>query len=95
MRIEGILGVDRAMMYVLSAWTGYRRKELASLTSKSFDLAAELPTVTVQAAHTKNKRADIQPLHSGVVTRLREWFASKGRLEASTELFPQLQDLHP
>ena len=31
-RTESILGPDRAMLYVLAAWSGYRRKELAALT---------------------------------------------------------------
>ncbi len=54
--IETIPGADRAMMYVLSAWTGFRRKELASLTLRSFDLDAQTPSVRVDAAYTKNSR---------------------------------------
>ena len=33
--VEGVAGPDRAMMYVLSAWTGFRRREISSLTLRS------------------------------------------------------------
>ena len=40
------------MMYVLSAWTGYRKGEIGSLTTQSFDLLGDPPTVTVAAAYS-------------------------------------------
>jgi integrase len=73
--IEGISGIDRATMYILSAWTGYRKGEIGSLTRGSFDLTSDPPTVTVQAIYSKRKRTDTQVLHPDVVTRLTEWFA--------------------
>ena len=73
--IEGVSGVDRATMYILSAWTGYRKGEIGSLTRSSFDLTSDPPTVTVQAIYSKRKRTDTQVLHPDVVTRLTEWFA--------------------
>jgi len=54
--VQGVTGSDRTMLYVLAAWTGYRRKELASLMRGSFKLAANLPTVTVTAAYSKRWR---------------------------------------
>jgi integrase len=50
--VEGITGRDRAMVYLLAAWTGYRKGEIASLTSSSFDLKGEPPTVTVEALYS-------------------------------------------
>jgi hypothetical protein len=49
-----IPGVDRAMMYVLSAWTGYRKKEIGSLTMRSLRLDDDPPTATVAAAYSKS-----------------------------------------
>lgn len=57
-RIESISGEDRAMMYVLAAWTGYRTGEIRSLTKQSFQLDADPPTATIQAAYSKRKRQD-------------------------------------
>jgi integrase len=73
--IEGVSGVDRATMCILSAWTGYRKGEIGSLTRSSFDLTSDPPTVTVQAIYSKRKRTDTQVIHPDVVTRLTEWFA--------------------
>ena len=71
--IATIRGADRAMMYVLSAWTGYRKGEIGSLTQRSFDLSADPPTITVQAVYSKRKRTDTQELHPDVVTYLSKW----------------------
>ena len=84
---QTIPGPDRAMMYVLAAWTGYRRSELASLTPSSFDLDGNPPVATVSAAYTKRKRTDAQVLHPILVKRLRSWLASKS-LPPNTILFP-------
>jgi integrase len=75
--IESISGPDRAMMYLLASWTGYRKGEIGSLTLASFDLDSEPPTVTVAAMYSKRKRTDTQVLHPLVVERLRDWLAGK------------------
>jgi hypothetical protein len=84
--VEGIPGPDRAVLYILSAWTGFRRKELSSLTAASFDLAADPPSVRVEAAYAKNRRTDEIPLHAGVVERLRPFLVEKAA--AGRRLFP-------
>ncbi len=85
--IEGIAAVDRAMMYILSAWTGYRKGEIGSLTLRSFDLSSEPPTVTVQAVYSKRKRTDVQVLPPDVVARLTEWL-ERSKRETNDILFP-------
>jgi integrase len=74
--IESIDGPRRAMMYVIAAWTGYRKGEIASLTLRSFDLKGNPPTVTVTAQYSKRKRLDIQVLHETVVQRFGNWVAT-------------------
>lgn len=71
----GLSGLDRAALYLVAAYTGLRRSELASLTPESFDLERGL--VRVQAAYAKNRRADTLPLHPVVVVALKLWLASK------------------
>ena len=86
--VEGLAGPDRAMLYLLAGWTGFRRKELASLTRGSFDLESTPPTVTVKAAYAKNKRQDSIPLHPVIVARLQEWFAQRDEEGIDGPLFP-------
>src|SRR5262249_55902504 len=61
---RGVGGPDRVLLYTLAANTGFRASELASLTPRSFDLAADPPTVTVEASYSKHRRQDVQPLRA-------------------------------
>ena len=73
----GLTGPDRAMLYRLAAETGLRRGELASLTPASFDLDARPPTVTVEAAYSKHRRRDVQPLRRDLAETLRAALADR------------------
>ncbi len=86
--IEAICGYDRAIMYLLAAWTGYRRGELASLTPRSFDLQTTPATVTVKAAYTKNRRMSTMPLHTDLVDDIKTWLASKSNIGPDSPLLP-------
>lgn len=85
--VESIPGIDRAMMYILSAWTGYRRGEISSLTLASLELDQNPPYVTVAATYSKRRRKDVQVLHPEVVERLRDWLAVRVPTHESL-LFP-------
>lgn len=80
-------GEQRARIYTLSFMTGLRRKEIASLTPRSFDLNAEPPTVTVEAACSKHRRKDVLPLHPDLVELLKQWLEGHAPEEP---LFPKL-----
>lgn len=56
------------MLYILAAWTGYRRKELASLTLND----DPIPTVRVHAGASKRKKNEAIPLHDYVVLLFRK-----------------------
>ncbi|MCC6126080.1 MAG: tyrosine-type recombinase/integrase [Pirellulales bacterium] len=86
--IEGISGPDRAMMYVLASWTGFRKGEIGSLTLRSLRLEDDPPTATVAACFSKHRREDTQVLHPELVTLLKEWLATKRRLKPDMPLFP-------
>lgn len=75
--IEGISGPDRAMMYVLAAWTGFRKGEIGSLTRSSLRLDGDPPTATVAAGYSKRRREDTQVLHPELVRQLKQWLALK------------------
>ena len=70
-------GPDRAMVYRLALGTGFRAKELRSMTPASFDLDADQPTVTVMAAHSKRRRTDSQPIRRDLADLLRPWLDSR------------------
>jgi len=84
----GLTGPDRAMLYILAAWTGFRRGELGSLTLKSFNLKRNNPTVSVEAAYSKHRRDDVQVLHPDIVERFLKWLEIRQPASESEILFP-------
>ena len=67
----GLAGTTRALLYRVAAETGFRAGELKSLRASSFDLSE--PTracVCVEAAYSKRRREDTQPLQPGTVALL-------------------------
>jgi integrase len=74
---RGIRGEDRAFLYLLAADTGFRAKELASLTPTSFHLDAPTPTVPVAAAYSKHRREDVQTIRKDVAEVMRHYIAGK------------------
>ena len=85
--VEGIPGPDRAMLYEIAAWTGFRKGEIGSMTIRSFDLESDPPTATVAASFSKRRREDAQILHPYLVKRFKAWLATK-ELEPNELLFP-------
>ena len=75
--IQCMDGLQRAMLYILASWTGYRRKELASLTRRSFDFIGSPPVVRVGAAYSKRKRKDSIPLHEMVAEYVQHWLNAR------------------
>lgn len=75
--VEGVAGPDRAMMYLIAAWTGYRKGEIGSLTRASFELTGDPPTVTVEAQFSKRRHRDTQVLHADLVRRIAAWLDGK------------------
>ena len=73
----GLPGPDRRVLYLAAAYTGFRASELASLTPQSFDFDADAPTVTVQAAYSKHRRRDVQPLPPALADVLRAFVAER------------------
>ena len=86
--VAGLTGQDRAMLYVLAAWTGFRRGELGSLTLKSFHLKRKNPTISVEAAYSKHRRDDSQILHPDIVERFLKWIQIRQPATEKEILFP-------
>jgi integrase len=75
----------RAWAYRVAAETGFRASEVASLVPESFDLDAEPPTIKVEAAYSKHKRTDVQPIRMDFAEELRRFLQGKAQ---GTPLFP-------
>ncbi|HZW34904.1 MAG TPA: tyrosine-type recombinase/integrase, partial [Isosphaeraceae bacterium] len=78
-------GIDRAMLYRITAGTGFRSEEMQSLTPESFDLDGSCPTITVEAADSKRRRRDVQPIQPALASLLRPWLAGRPQ---SQPVFP-------
>ena len=75
--VQGMDGQERAILYIVAAWTGFRRGELASLRLSQIVLDGDSPAITVSAAYSKRRREDSIPLHPVVVEELKAWLAPK------------------
>ncbi|HEY1064768.1 MAG TPA: tyrosine-type recombinase/integrase [Pirellulales bacterium] len=75
--VEGMDGYDRAILYCLASWTGYRRRELASMRKHEFLLDAERPALIIGAVASKRLKDELLPLHSSLVPHLRTWLKTK------------------
>lgn len=72
-----VRGPDRAILYLVGAYTGFRASELAALTPDRFVLDADPPGVRLEADESKGGREAVQPLPAWLVDRLRPWLAGK------------------
>ena len=65
------------MLYRVALGTGFRTRELRSLTPESFDLDGTTPQITVEAAYSKRRRRDVQTIRADLADELRPWLATK------------------
>jgi len=75
--VLGMSGHDRAVLYRLAVGTGFRANEIRSLTADSFNLDADQLTITIEAAYSKHRRQDVQPIRQDLADLLRPWLADK------------------
>ena len=84
--IQRISGEERALLYIIACYTGFRRNEIGSVTPRSFDFASEPPTLTVQAANSKRRRVDVIPLRTDFAQFLRQWIEGRRHLNPDAPL---------
>jgi integrase len=85
--IQCISGPDRAILYIIAGYTGFRRGEIGSVTLRSFNFESEPPTLTVQAGYSKRRRTDVLPLRKDFAQRIRQWLAQRPESSPSDPLF--------
>jgi integrase len=79
----------RARIYIISNLTGFRRKEIASLTRRSFDLKSAQQTVAAEVESSKHRKKGAMSMHAELASRIPLWFAHLGLDEP---LFPKLKN---
>ena len=62
---------ERSLVYRLLLGTGLRSTELSLLTPNQIDFARN--RLTIEAAKTKNKKADVLPMRPDLVQSVKEW----------------------
>jgi integrase len=77
---QELSGEERALLYIVACYTGFRRNESSSVTAQSLDFTSDPPTLTVQAACSKRRRIDVIPLRGDLANLLRQWIESKPNL---------------
>jgi integrase/recombinase XerD len=85
--IQNVTGPDRAVLYLIGAYTGFRRNEIASIKPTSFNFDSSPETLTIEAAYSKHRRTDVIPLRGDFADRIRVWLASKPGLVHDQVLF--------
>ncbi len=85
--IQKVAGPDRAILYVVGAYTGFRRNEIGSVTRRSFNFTSEPPTLTVEAAYSKHRQMDVIPLRKDFAERILAWLDAKADLLDDSPLF--------
>ncbi len=87
---HGMTSKHRAMLYLLAVNTGFRASELASLTWGLFDFSKFAPSVTIEAAYSKHRREDVQPLRHDIAKLFEEWGNERG-VEGTEKVFKTLK----
>ncbi len=86
---RGLTGEDRAVLYQVAVNTGFRASELASLKIHNLSLDAKNPSIKVDAAYSKRRREDVQPIRKDVAEIIKNWLLSKGEhLSRESHLWP-------
>ena len=85
LRMLNVAEPQRAVVYAMAYYTGLRRSELEALFWSDFDLAADVPTVKVQATDTKNKEGATLPLHSDLRNMLLGYYKEQSNPSPSSK----------
>lgn len=70
---HNLTGPDRAMLYMVAAYTGLRAAELASLTPAAFKPGG----IAVRASITKNKENVLQPISPDLAKLVQKWLQDR------------------
>lgn len=75
-RLHNLSGADRVAVYLTAYATGYRRRELATLTPASFEFGKE-PAVSISTDASKRDRPERIPLNSAIAAHLKAYLTDR------------------
>jgi integrase len=75
--VAGLSGSDRCILYLIATYTGFRRSEIASIRTESFDFDGHPPTLAVEAGYSKRRKRDVIPLRADFAAVLKKWVQKK------------------
>ena len=75
LKLIGMRGYERSLLYRFAAETGLRANEIRNLNVGDFDFGNL--TVTVKAAYSKHRREDVLPLKPNTAGLLQDFFKGK------------------
>ncbi len=79
-------GQQRRLIYSLMLYTGLRVNEVRSLKWSDVEIGTEKPFLSVRAKITKNSKSTTLPLHTWLVSLLKEWKGQNSEVEASDSI---------
>jgi len=85
---HNLTGKERYLLYIMAIYTGFRAKELSSMTWRLLDLGEENPSASVRAGYTKNGNEVTLPLQRDVADLFRQYF-SDGCFAKDDKVFPK------
>jgi site-specific recombinase XerC len=83
-----LTGKQRYMLYTLAMSTGFRAKELHSMTWRSLNLNDSEPSVTVLAGYAKNGKEATLPLRKDIAELFEQWF-NDNEFSQDDKVFPK------
>jgi len=85
---QRMTGLDRSMLYLIGCYTGFRKSEIGSVFTTSFNFSPDQATLTVKAGYSKRRTEDVIPLRGDLAAQIQAWIASKPKLGPKDLLFP-------
>ena len=85
---RGMSGRERHTLYLLALETGFRVNELRTLTWQNVRLDEVPPIAVVEAAYSKHRECDTQPLKASTAAMLGSWREALGKPEPASRVFP-------
>ena len=87
----GLSGFDRAVLYRVGLETGFRRRELAHLTPKCFDL--QKARVHLEAQYCKDRRDATQPITMALASSLAGYLSGRGAKGSVFHVTPRTAEM--
>jgi integrase len=91
--LHGCSGNERALLYRTALESGLRASELKTLRVRKCNVDSKPPVLVVDAAYSKHRSEDIQPIPQSLAESLRTYIADRSPDELLFKHMPEIQKL--